>query len=114
MKYVFICYSAVNRSPTAVSVAREIASAKGLDIEMGSIPFESLWNIPCAELREIMDKYDKIFVMEDYMVNRLLYCGVPENKVYCLDIPDKYNVEKRESDLEKLTKLLREKLKPLI
>lgn len=114
MKYVFVCYAAVNRSPVAVSVAREIASIKGLDIEMDSVPFDSLWNIPCANLRETMDQYDKIFVMEDYMANRLLYCGIPENKVYCLDVPDKYDVEKREGDLAKLTEILKKKLKPLI
>ncbi len=34
MKYLFLCSVGKNRSPTAASVARDIAKERGLDIEV--------------------------------------------------------------------------------
>ncbi len=106
--YLFVCAGNRNRSPTAEDVVRTLAAQKGLDIEVGSAGLS-----PFAERRltkEMADRADLIFVMEEYMARELedTY-GQDPGKIVCLDIPDMY-----ERGDPVLVYLLKEALKPYL
>lgn len=94
----------VKRSPTAAAVAEDIAKEKGLDIIMS---YEGIDDVADSihDRKQHYSKYDKIFVMERYMQDRLVNWGV-ETKIVCLNIEDIYS--KFDS---RLIKRLRDKLK---
>lgn len=96
-KYLFLCAMGINRSATAAFVASRIAETKGLDIkffyggidaflnELEICPSKELEN----KLKNYLDKHDKIFVMEDYMMKGILKLGIERRKLECLNILDK-------------------------
>ncbi len=87
--YLFVCYANENRSPTAEEVCRKIARRYGLGINAGSAGMSKGSNRPLK--KEIADKADKIFVMEDEMVATLVnQYGQNPVKILCLNIPDIY------------------------
>ena len=91
MKYLFLCSVGKNRSPTAASVARDIAKERGLDIEVFYGGFDNLpKDISDEQLKENFEQYDLLVVMEDVITRGLVRLGVPKKKIRCLEIPDEY------------------------
>jgi predicted protein tyrosine phosphatase len=88
--YLFVCYANENRSPTAEDVCRKIARANDLHIEASSAGISRGADRPFT--KEMADKADKIFVMEEDMRITLVQ-DYEQNagKIICLDIPDVYN-----------------------
>jgi len=111
-EYLFLCHGGEKRSQTAVSVGREIAKEKGLDIEMTHGSSDSInknnQNIEYLA-RNLNNKYEKIFVMQDDIAKKLESIGIKTEKIYCLNIDDKY-----ERNDPELIKILREKLISII
>lgn len=88
--YLFVCYANENRSPTAEDVCRKIARANDLDIEASSAGISRGADRPLT--KEMADKAEKIFVMEEDMKAELVqYYQQSPAKIICLDIPDVYN-----------------------
>jgi len=87
--YLFICHANMHRSKTAEEVCRKIAEQYGLEITVSSAGMSQSSENPVT--KEMVDKADVIFVMEDYMKTGLeqKYKQRPE-KIICLDIPDMY------------------------
>lgn len=88
--YLFVCYANSQRSPTAEGVCREIARVNDLEIDASSSGISKGADRPLT--KEMADKADQIFVMQDYMKTRLVqdYEQNP-GKIVCLEIPDIYN-----------------------
>ncbi len=86
-----------DRAPTARDVARGIAKEKGLDIQMSSDGFDVLPQLH-SDTKEYLSRFDKIFVMEEYMQRGLLKkYGIDGRKVVCLMIEEEY--ERNDSEL---------------
>jgi len=86
---LFLCYGNLNRSPTAANVAKRLADAKGLDINVASAGIAIYAENPISKF--IADEADVIFVMEDYMKKLLEeYYGQRPEKIIVLNIPDIY------------------------
>jgi predicted protein tyrosine phosphatase len=106
--YLFICAINQNRSRSALQVCNQLARATNRDIEC-----ESAGVHPMAVRRvtkEMAERADMIFVMEDYMKQILVTeFHQPAEKIICLDIPDIYYVHDPE-----LKAALRQKLLPYI
>jgi len=87
--YLFICHANINRSKTAEDVCRKIAEQSDLEITISSAGMSEACANPVS--REMVDKADIIFVMEDYMKIQLeqRYNQSP-GKIICLHIPDMY------------------------
>jgi len=87
--YLFICHANMHRSKTAEDVCREIAEQYGLGISVSSAGMSQASENPV--MKEMVDKADVIFVMEDYMKTELeqRYKQQP-GKIICLDILDIY------------------------
>lgn len=106
-KYLFLCHAGEKRSPTAASVARDIANKKGLNIIIKDTAFVVIEQMEERGIRQAAG-YDKIFVMERDMKEYLQKKGINGNKIYCLNIKDNYAredpvlVEILERKLEKL------------
>ncbi len=85
--YLFVCSANLNRSKAAERICKNLAQAKGLDIDC-----ESAGVNPIAErqvTKQIADSADMIFVMEDYMKKILMdNFHQSEDKIVCFDIPD--------------------------
>ncbi len=107
-RYLFICAANRNRSPTAEDVARTLAAESGLDIEVCSAGISPFSEKPLT--KEMADRADLIFVMEDYMAQVLeATYGQDPRKIVCLEIPDLY-----ERGDPVLVYLLEETLKPYL
>jgi len=106
--YLFVCAINQNRSITAEHICNQLARATNKDIEC-----ESAGIHPTAVKRvtkEMADRADIIFVMEDHMREILeTEFHQPSKKIVCLDIPDIYYV--RDAELEAT---IRQKLLPYI
>jgi predicted protein tyrosine phosphatase len=106
--YLFTCAANRNRSRAAERICRQLAEAKNRNIEC-----ESAGVHPLAVRRvtkEMAEKADMIFVMEDYMKEILVNeFHQPAKKIICLDIPDVYDM--RDPVLEAT---LRKKLLPYV
>jgi len=88
--YLFVCYANENRSPTAEDVCRKMASANNLDINASSTGISKAANRPLT--KEMADKADVIFVMEEDMkVELVQYYQQNPGKIVSLDIPDVYS-----------------------
>jgi predicted protein tyrosine phosphatase len=106
--YLFVCYMNRDRSPTAEEVCRNMARAKGLDIEVSSAGVSSYARRPVT--KAIADEADLIFVMEEWMRDELVNKhDQPPEKIVCFDIDDVY--ERGES---RLVRLLQEALEPYL
>lgn len=84
--YLFICAYNIDRSTTAERVCEEIAEKRNLEIRASSAGLEDSDN-PIT--KEMADKADKIFVMEDYMKTQLVekYNQDP-GKIINLNVPN--------------------------
>lgn len=79
----------MNRSKTAEEVCRNLAQEKGLEISVTSVGTSQVATNPVT--KEIADKADIIFVMEEYMKMEMQrYYGQDPRKIVCLGIPDAY------------------------
>ena len=105
-KYLFACKMGKTRSKTAAHVAWQIADEFGLDAEMF---FGSVGEVTCDdEMRNHLNSYSRIFVMELWMASRVRACGY-KGRLNCLNVPDIY------SPFEKpLEDILRNKLEKLL
>jgi len=103
-KYLFACKFGRDRSTTAAHVAWQIAD--GLDIEMF---YGSVHEVTCDdEVRERLNSYAKVFVMELWMASRIRACGY-KGELHCLNIPNRYTAGEQQ-----LEEVLRNKLEKLI
>lgn len=107
--YLFLCHNGEKRSPTASSIAREIAKEKNLDIEMLDGASNAIPRGKKDYASRYLSQYSKIIVMEKDISEKLAGLGVEKSRIFCLDIPDGY-----ERHDEQLRKILREKLQSLI
>ena len=105
MKYLFVCGAGVDRSPTAAYLAREIAKERKLDVETHSLGLRDFLKSP---ITGYFDRYDKIFVMEVWMIDKIREAGYKRD-ISCLNIRDEY--EGAETLLERI---LKSKLEGLI
>jgi len=90
LKYLFLCAYGIDRSPTAVDVARQIALERGLELEASSRGFKKFWDFPDSYLKSYFDLFDEVFVMDSEMQERVLRTGYSAERVHCLDITDDY------------------------
>lgn len=87
--YLFVCHANINRSKTAEDVCKAIAEQRNLKIAVTSAGISSLATNPVT--KEIADRADVIFVMEEYMKTELVVgCRQNPGKIICLNIPDIY------------------------
>ncbi|MCF8336249.1 MAG: hypothetical protein K9H65_06575 [Bacteroidales bacterium] len=104
--YLFVCLANMNRSPTAEAVCQGLARSKGSNIQTSSAGLSGWAERPLK--KEVAEKADLIFVMEDYMKKEIsIAFSVASGKIIVLDIPDIYD---RNDPV--LVKILREKLEP--
>ena len=109
IQYLFLCHAGAKRSPTAASVAREIAEEKGLDIEMNYGAADAIGKENAKYMKTHLSRYKKKFVMQKDIYDKLESIGVNMKEVFCLDIPDIY--ERQDNQLREI---LRRKLQALI
>lgn len=115
MEYIFVCSAGMYRSPTAAEVARGLAVKH--DIKefktdfLGIDCLDVMGNVDGVSKR--LNKADLIFVMEQYMANRLVrFFGVPNKKIHNLDIEDIYPIKEYPKLKKELEGILTEKLEP--
>lgn len=108
LHYLFVCAANRNRSPTAAEVLRALAAQAGFTVEVDSAGISPFAERPVT--KELADRADLIFVMEDYMARELeTRFDQDPAKIVCLDIPDVYY---RDDPL--LVHLLKEALAPFV
>lgn len=108
--YLFVCSGGAKRSPTAASVAKEMASLRGLEINVtyGGIDV-NLKGTP-KQLSEHFKKYDLVFAMDARIAKKLEdKCGISPSKIIDLEIEDIYEKHDRV-----LVEILRNKLSEYI
>ncbi len=106
--YLFICAAHRNRSPTAAEVFRALAAQAGFTVAVDSAGISPFSERPVT--KELADRADLIFVMEDYMTRELeTTYGQDPTKIICLGIPDVYY---RDDPL--LVHVLKEALAPFV
>jgi predicted protein tyrosine phosphatase len=111
-RYLFICGGGLKRSPTAASVAREIAKEKGIDIIADSGAIDVSIGSMSDATRERFKQYDKVVVMEPYMVEKFEKSfSVGRSRMHCLNIPNNYITDEQ---LANLRLVLRPKLWDII
>jgi len=109
MKYLFLCHAGAKRSPTACSVAGELARRRGLHIEMDYGSAYALYGLGKDKAKSRLAEYDKVFAMTEDICERLAQMGLDMTNVCCLDIED---VHERHDPA--LRALLRDRLKDLL
>ncbi len=106
--YLFICSINRNRSKTGEKVCKQLAKAKGKNVQCESAGVSP--NANRCVTKEIADKADKIFVMEEYMRDILeKEFNQPSDKIICLNIADMYLYQD-----PKLEAIIRAKIEPCI
>jgi len=106
--YLFVCLANMNRSPTAERVFQGLAQSKSSDIQAVSAGISGWATRPLD--REIINKADLIFVMEDYMKHEIVSIfSVEPGRIIVLGIPDIYD-----TDAPILVKILKEALEPYV
>ena len=108
-KYFFVCYANINRSRAAEMVSKNLAEDRGLNIESTSGAYCMLGQFNNNKLKDFLESFDEIFVMERYMEERFVEAGVPKLKIHCLNIPDNYDI-RRDDEAHDLVSLLRLRL----
>lgn len=107
MKYLFVCLANMDRSVTAEKVCREMAQERGIEIKVESAGLDVEGGRQLT--KEIAKSADRIFVMEGYMIKRVVEeYGQPVDKLCSLNIPDIYK-----RDDPELVQSLKEKLESL-
>ena len=102
--YLFVCLANMNRSPTAAKVFQGLAKAGGQPVKTASAGVSPMARKPVT--KELAERSDLIFVMEDYMKREILRAfDIEPGKIIVLDIPDIYD-----RDNPGLVKHLRDKL----
>ena len=106
--YLFICSANLNRSIAAEKICRELTNKSNRKTKSESAGVHALAN---RKVNKIMaDKADKIFVMEDYMKQKLIKeLNQPAEKIISFDIPDIYPLQDPE-----LHRILTKKIKQYI
>lgn len=80
----------IDRSPTAVDVANRLALKKGVELSASFRGLKKVWDFPDSYLKGYFDLFDKVFVMDDEMKERVLKTGYCPEKVVCLNITDDF------------------------
>jgi predicted protein tyrosine phosphatase len=93
---MFICAHGQNRSPTAANMAKLMADRVDMPIYSAhlscGIRDDNLDDLGVPYMTAKFNSYDKLFVMEDYMVDKLtMKYKINPKKIVCLDIPDIYH-----------------------
>lgn len=105
-----MCFAGMQRSPTALNVAFSIAREKMKKIEGDSVGYIALSSGRYPDAAKALNDYDHIFVMNPYMKEGLIdMFHIPEEKIHCLDIEDRYR-----KDSPELVSILEEKLRDFI
>jgi len=110
--YLFICHGGKIRSPTAESVAQEIARRKGIEIktQIGAMGIIQHLGYPESLAKEF-NRYTKIIVMEEYMADALIkHYNIPKDRVCCINVEE----DDREKNDEGLREEIKKKLENLI
>jgi predicted protein tyrosine phosphatase len=85
--YLFICSINQSRSITAEHICNQLAKATNKDIECESAGIHPM--SAKGVNKNMADRADLIFVMEDYMKETLMTeFHQPAEKIICMDIPD--------------------------
>jgi predicted protein tyrosine phosphatase len=91
-KYLFVCLSNENRSPTAESVCKRIIKEKGLEIQVSSAGIDPQEDSNANPLSDfLIQSCDVLFVMESCMTKTIKesYTSKPK-RIVNLDIKDNY------------------------
>lgn len=88
MKYLFICSAGEHRAPEAARVAREIAEKKGLTDFVAD--YLGMSRLAKSEIKQSVSQYDKVFVMEKWMRNRIWKATSQKVNPVVLNIQDDY------------------------
>ena len=73
-----------------------MAAERGVRLEADFFGIASLNRQSKTEVRNRCESYDLIFVMEDYIQEKLVrYYYVDPAKIHCFNIPDDYDVRRR-------------------
>ena len=108
MKYMFVCYAGVNRSPTAVEVAMRLARKYGVkDFEAESFGYA---NIPRGANVDKFNDADIVFAMDQQVVDNLFIKGVLLKKMCNLKIEDCYPIHEYPQLRRELEEILTSKL----
>lgn len=94
-RYLFVCAHDVGRSPTAANMASLMAKRVGMNLYSahlaGGIQYDLSESTKKYHAGVDFGKYDRIFVMEEYMSDLLTKkYQISLKKIVCLDIPDVY------------------------
>ncbi len=126
MIVLFVCLGNIERSPKGAKIFKKLALEKKLDVEVSSAGLELYKDLSPQELKEefsndldhtpkiitqeLADKTDIIFVMENYMKEKIIEnFKKPEDKIITLNV-----FQHDCTDISNLYKILEEKLKPYI
>ena len=110
MKYMFVCYAEVNRSPTGVDVAMSLARKYGVkNFNAESLGYE---NLVREEDVDRLNEADIVFAMDQEVVEDLFRKGVSLDHMCNLEIEDCYPVHKYPESKKELERILKFKLEP--
>jgi predicted protein tyrosine phosphatase len=112
-KYLTVCLCHEDRSPVAAEVLEKLLNIEGIESEVDSNGMYFIEQDQDQDkVRQQLNGYDKIFVMEDYMKKRLekIY-GIPSDRMVVLNIPDIFD-SAIESEKEELKRRLESALMP--
>ena len=110
MKFVFVCYAGVNRSPIGVEVAKTLARKYGIkNFEAEYFGYVNI--IPGANV-DRLNTADIVFAMDQQVVEDLVRKGVSLENMCNLEIEDVYPIRMYPELKPELVKILTEKLEP--
>ena len=110
MKYIFVCYAGVNRSPIGVEVAGRLARKYNVeDFKAESFGYA---NILSGANVDKLNEADIVFAMDQQVVENLVRKGVSLKKMCNLGIEDVYPIHRYPEFREELERILTLKLEP--